>query len=109
MCRASRFLSTAIVFAAMAASAWAGCYPPCFVPAAPVVPVCPPPVVPQAICCEQMPLLPPAPPLVSPIIVPYMPAPCGPPVPACCPAPPMCWNPPPVTKVRSKRGGRMVR
>lgn len=106
MCRASRFLLTGIVFAALAASAWAGCYPPCFVPAAPVVPVCPPPVVPQTECCEPIPLLPPAPALVAPIIVPYMPAPYGPPVAACSPVPPHGWSPAPITKVRPSRGRR---
>lgn len=109
MCRASRFLLTGILFAALAASAWGGCYPVCSVPAAPLVPVCPPRVVPQAMCCEPIPLLPPAPAIVAPIIVPYMPAPCGPPVAACLPVPPPCWSPAPINKVRPQQGGRSLR
>ncbi len=62
-----------------------------------LVPVCPPPVVPMAPCCDPSPLFPPAPPLVAPVIV--QPAPV-----AFVPAdpPPFCGAVGPVPRMRSK-------
>lgn len=106
MYRLSRSLLTGLVFLGLVVSAWAGCYPPYCAPASPVVPVCPPPVVPQTLCCKPIPLLPPAPQVVAPIIVPYMPVACPPTSAACYPVPLPCWQPAPISKVRPGRGLR---
>ena len=70
MIRMLRFALIIVVISVYASPVWAQCYSNCQVPANPVVPVCPPPVVPLSSCCERSLVFPPTPPVVAPIIVP---------------------------------------
>ncbi len=63
----------------------------------PATPVCQPPVVPLAPCCEPSPVFPPGPPLVAPVILQPVPVACVPAAP-----PPFCSAVAPSAPMQSK-------
>jgi hypothetical protein len=70
MMRIPRLVLLIVAICVYASPGWTQCYTNCGVPVSPVVPICPPQIVPLSSCCERSLVFPPAPPIVAPIIVP---------------------------------------